>query len=427
MIKRIKSVLRSDLIKISSKTGIATAVRIAASFIVSKVLAIFVGPSGLAIMGHLNNVGNILQSLSTGGITVGVTKYVAEYADDKKQQDKVINASLKIIFICSSICTVLVLISFKYLGAYFFNTSAYDSVLFLLGLTLVLFSFNSLFIAILNGFKKYKLYITINIATSIISLLLTVGLVYQFGVYGALLSFVLSPAMVFFLSWYMVRNEQWLSLDFLRVKTDRKSVKLLGSFSLMVINNAVVGAVAQILVRFFLTGNMDIVAAGIWDGMNRLSAAYLLFLTASIQVYYLPTLAFIKDNKLLWKEILRTERIILPLALVIFIFIFLFRGFIIDVLFTKEFYLMKSVFALQLIGDLIKIASWLISYTMYAKAMVKNLIITDNLFTFFYVLVSYLFLTQSHLGLSSVYYAYILNNLIYLVFIYFFMKKHLAK
>ena len=57
MIKKIKSVLFSDLVKISSKTGIATAVRIAGSFIVSKVLAIFVGPAGLAIMGQLNNVG----------------------------------------------------------------------------------------------------------------------------------------------------------------------------------------------------------------------------------------------------------------------------------------------------------------------------------------------------------------------------------
>ena len=88
---------------------------------------------------------------------------------------------------------------------------------------------------------------------------------------------------------------------------------------------------------------------------------------------------------------------------------------------------MKSVFALQLIGDLIKIASWIIAYTMYAKAMVKNLIITDNIFTFFYVGISYLFLTHSNFGLSSVYYAYIINNLVYLVFIYFLMKKYLLK
>ena len=214
---------------------------------------------------------------------------------------------MKIVFVCSSICTLLVLIGYKFLGNYFFKTNTYNSVLLILGLTLILFSFNALFTAILNGFKKYKLYITINIATSIISLLLTIGLVYYFGVYGALLSFVLSPAIVFFISWYLVRKEDWLNFDFFRIKTDRKIVKLLGRFSLMAINNAVVGAMAQILVRLFITGNMNITAAGIWDGMNRLSAAYLLFLTASIQVYYLPTLSFIKDNKILWKEIIRTE------------------------------------------------------------------------------------------------------------------------
>ena len=120
MRKKIKQAITSDLVKVSSKTGIATAVRIAASFIVSKILAIFVGPSGLAVLGQLNNVGNIIQSLSTAGITVGVTKYVSEYSDDKESQQKVINNALKLTFISSAICTAAVLLSYKFLGTFLF-------------------------------------------------------------------------------------------------------------------------------------------------------------------------------------------------------------------------------------------------------------------------------------------------------------------
>ena len=427
MIRKLQGIIKSDLIKVSSQTGISTLVRIGASFIISKVLAIFVGPAGLAVMGQFNNLANILQSLSTGGITLGVTKYISEYADDKIKQSEIINNSIKVVLICSALCTLFVVLFYQLLGNYFFKNNEYNTILLILGLTLILFGFNSLIAAIVNGFKQFKLFVIINICTSIVSLIFTSIFSYFFGVQGALLSFVLSPAIVFFISWYLVRRQQWVHYNFLAIKTNKNVLKSLSRFALMAINNAVVGAIAQIAIRTFITGHMDLTVAGIWDGMNRLSAAYLLLITTSIQVYYLPTLSFIKNNKLLWKEIIKTEKIIMPITFLMFVAIFFCRGLIINVLFTKEFYLMKSVFALQLFGDFIKIASWIIAYTMYAKAMTKNLIITDNIFTFIYVAISYIFLNHTNFGLNSVYYAFILNNCIYLVFMYFFMRNKLLK
>lgn len=427
MIKKLQGIIKSDLIKVSSQTGISTLVRIGASFIISKVLAIFVGPSGLAVMGQFNNLANILQSLSTGGITLGVTKYISEYADDKIKQSEIINNSIKVVLICSATCTLFVVLFYQFLGNYFFKNNEYNTILLILGLTLILFGFNSLIAAIVNGFKQFKLFVIINICTSIVSLIFTSIFSYFFGVQGALLSFVLGPAIVFFISWYLVRRQQWVHYNFFAIKTNKNVLKSLSRFALMAINNAVVGAIAQIAIRTFITGHMDLTVAGIWDGMNRLSAAYLLLITTSIQVYYLPTLSFIKNNKLLWKEIIKTEKIIMPITFLMFVVIFFCKGLIINVLFTKEFYLMKSVFALQLFGDFIKIASWIIAYTMYAKAMTKNLIITDNIFTFIYVAISYLFLNHTNFGLSSVYYAFILNNCIYLVFMYFFMRNKLLQ
>lgn len=426
MITKIVNVLRSDLIRVSSKTGIATIIKLAAGFIVSKILAIFVGPSGLAFMGQLSNFGNIIQSLSTGGIGVGVTKYIAEYENEKDKQQIIINNAIKVTLICSVVCTVIVLFAYKFLGEFLFKSDIYNSIIVVLGATLILYSFNSLISTIINGFKNYKLYVIINLTTSIVSLVATVVLVYYFGVYGALLSFVLIPSIVFFISWFMVRDFNWLNLNAVKQSLDKSVLKKLGAFSLMAINNAVVGALAQLMIRKLISSNMDMDTAGIWDGMNRLSAAYLLLITTSIQVYYLPTLSVIKDKKLLWNEIMKTEKIIIPLAFFMFLIIFLFRGLIIDILFTKAFYLMKTVFAYQLLGDLIKIAAWIISYTMYAKAMTKQLILTDTLFTIMYVLVSYIMMNFLGYGLKAVYYSFIFNNIIYFLFMYFFMKNYIA-
>ena len=195
----------------------------------------------------------------------------------------------------------------------------------------------------------------------------------------------------------------------------------------MALNNAVVGGLVQIVVRHLLTKNMSLDVAGIWDGMNRLSTAYLILITTSIQVYYLPVLSYIKDRKLLWREIMKTEKIILPLTLAAFILIYIFRGIIIEILFSPQFYLMKSIIGLQLIGDLIKVGSWIIAYTFYAKAMTKNLILTDNIFTTTYVIIAYFLLTQTNLGLSSVYFAYIINNIFAFSTNFIIMKRYTSQ
>jgi PST family polysaccharide transporter len=50
-------------------------------------------------------------------------------------------------------------------------------------------------------------------------------------------------------------------------------------------------------------------------------------------------------------------------------------------LFTTEFSSMRELFAWQMMGDTVKISSWLLSYVMLGKAMIKTLMITEILFS----------------------------------------------
>jgi len=108
-----------------------------------------------------------------------------------------------------------------------------------------------------------------------------------------------------------------------------------------------------------------------------------------------------------------------------FAVLFLLRGLIINVLFSHEFFLMKDIFIYQLIGDLIKVAGWMMAYTMYAKAMTRPLIISDNVFTLINLSLCYLLIGPY--GLNAVYYAYIINGTIYMVFMYFFLRRYIYR
>jgi PST family polysaccharide transporter len=86
---------------------------------------------------------------------------------------------------------------------------------------------------------------------------------------------------------------------------------------------------------------------------------------------------------------------------------------------------MAGLFFWQLVGDFLKIASWLIAYLMHAKAMTKLFIITEIIFSGLYIWLA-MFLS-SVIGLIGIVFGYAVNYLIYSIVIYFFVYQNIEK
>jgi PST family polysaccharide transporter len=91
-----------------------------------------------------------------------------------------------------------------------------------------------------------------------------------------------------------------------------------------------------------------------------------MIITTSLGVYYLPRLSEIQDNNELKKEIFHGYKIIIPIVLMMSLMIFLLKEYIVLIAFSDKFMPMMELFKWQLIGDVIKIASWLLAYLMLA-------------------------------------------------------------
>ena len=59
-------------------------------FISNKVVAVFLGPSGMAILGNFRNLGAMLKSVATLGISTSLVKLVAENKENKKALSRVL-------------------------------------------------------------------------------------------------------------------------------------------------------------------------------------------------------------------------------------------------------------------------------------------------------------------------------------------------
>lgn len=417
--------LKADIFKIFSFTAISTLVKMFTSLISVKIVATIVGPSGIALLGQLNNFTTIAMIVASAGINNGIIKYVAEFKNSIEEVKKLLSTALKITLICA-VCSGMLMVVFNTdLSKIIMLSPNYGYLFIIFGFTIFLYALNGLIASILNGYKEFKFFVYVNILGSLFGLIFTLALVYVWGLKGALISAVTFQSIMFFISLWMIRKLQWVSKDYFNYKIDKLSFNKYIKYSLMTLVTAATAPIAQLLLRGHIIANISVVEAGWWEAMNRISNMYLMVITTSFSVYYLPRLAEISENSELRKEILKAFKIIVPILLVAFLGIYVCRFLVIKILFTKDFLKMENLFIWQLLGDFFKICSWLLAFLMIAKTMTKEFVFSEIFFTTLFLILAYAFMKYT--GVIGITQAYALSYFIYFLGMVILFRKILFK
>jgi PST family polysaccharide transporter len=221
-----------------------------------------------------------------------------------------------------------------------------------------------------------------NIAGSVFALLVTSAMVVQWGLMGALVGFAVYQSLAFFVTLALCVKTPWFRLSHLFGRMDKAVAKNLAKYTAMALTSAALVPLSHILIRNHLGQTLGWEAAGYWEAMWRLSAAYLMLVSTTLSVYYLPRLSELKTSAEIKKEILEGYRVILPVAVVCSLLVYLLREPIIKILFTPDFLPMEDLFFWQLTGDVLKIASWIFAFVMLSKSMTLFFISTEIIFSF---------------------------------------------
>ena len=399
------------LIKTSLLNGIAVIIKMLTLLGLNKILAIYVGPAGYAALGQFQNAVQMVITLASGAINTGVTKYTAEYHDDEVKQHAVWRTAGTISLVGSIMVAIGVITFNKPLAGWFLKDESLGSVFIWFAATLVLFVFNTLLLAILNGKKEIHRYVIANIAGSLFALVVTTIMAIQMGLYGALVALAVYQSLTFFVTLTLIYKARWFKLRYLFGGIDTQSAKNLVKFTAMALTSAACVPLSHILIRNHLGETLGWEAAGYWEAMWRLSAAYLMLVTTTLGVYYLPKLSELQKADDIKKEVLQGYKVILPIAATCGLVIYLLRDFIIKILFTPEFAPMAVLFGWQMVGDTLKIGSWIVAYLMLSKAMMKLFILSEIAFAASFYALSY-YLTGIS-GLEGVSIAHAANYLMY--------------
>lgn len=410
------------LLSVTMFTGLLTLARMGAGFLIAKIVAIYTGPTGMAMLGQLQSMITALNGVATSPVGNGIVRYTSQNIesglDNCSQWWKA--GLLWALAIFLLIFPLGVLFS-KHISIYLFNDPLYYWLVIVSCAVLPLSIINTLSISIINGQKLYRTYVTVGFISVSISTVAMILLIIKWNLSGALLAGALNSAIAGVVMIILSIKQPWLKLNFFWGKVKRERFKEIFKYVLMSITSALAMPLALVLVRNIMIEHVGWTETGLWQAVWKISEAYLAVITLALSTYYLPRLSELEGLEEIRYEISKTALIIMPIVSLMALSIYFLRDVAISLLFTEQFREARNIFLIQLIGDVIKILSWLYAFPMLARGATRWFISSEVFFSITFVILSYYFIV--HFGVQGASIGFAINYFMYFIFVYFNLNK----
>lgn len=419
---KIPKFIRANLLlKMTSLNAMVIVVRLFVGFFLQRELTDLVGKDGYAKVGSLRNLMNILMSITSLGVFNGVLAYVAEHKDNKPELQKLFSTTFVFTISGSVLCFVVLFFGAEFFSNYFFYTSEFAYIIKVVAIMVPFISIQRVFNGIVNGLSAYKQFAKIELLAYILGAALTLVLLYQYNIDGALFAIAIIPGIQVFVLLFIFVKVLREYVSFANISLTIPYGKRLLSFTLMSLTATVLVNFVELDLRNMLVDKMGEDDAGIWTAMTTLSQNYMVFSGAIFTLYVIPKFAGIYKKEDFLSEVLNIYKTLLPLFAVGMLAIYFLRFQFIKYVFI-DFDEMAPLFKWQLIGDFIRLMSLVLAHQFLAKKMVRNFVFTEILSLALFFGLSHLFV-QSY-GVEGVVLAHLVRYIIYFFVVLFLVWRY---
>lgn len=411
------------LFRVIGYTGIAGVLRLAVGLVSQKVIAVFLGTSGLAILANLRNFIEVLSAFSSVGAQNGIIAQVSA-SDTNNGLRSLLNTAITLFIGASILIGVFVFAKYDWIGLQLFIDPSYGALIQAAAFTLPFMGLLLLIEAFLSGKKSFQSVSNAQLLTTLFSAVLMITLLYFYGLIGALIALLFRPVIGFV--FFFIRFRKYLvEISFFSgFRLDLSRLKSLSPYIFMSLLAIGLVHVVELYLRGLISSKIDLNAAGLWTAMNTISSNYFVFIYAIFSLYVLPRFSENTPSFNLFSETKQILKILLPFVTLGLVFVYVLRVPITKLLYSVEFISITSLFKWQLTADWFRVIFLVFGYFLVAKKLIKEYVVVE-LFSF-----SVLILLSHHwigdFGIQGVVMANALRYLGCLALVLFLLRKKLV-
>jgi PST family polysaccharide transporter len=409
--------MMKQFFKVTILSGVYTLLKMIVGFIISKFIAIYTGPAGIAMLGQVQSIMTITTGVAAAPVGTGLVRYTAE----NWQKGEVAcspwwTACLRITLIFLVVLIPTIVLFSGSLSSLLFDNQYYSWLIVLSACVLPFSVVNILIASVINGQQKYRQYILLGMLSVLIATGVMILLIIYFGLTGALIATTLYTAIAGIVLIFFCINKKWFRLNYWFVKIDTTHLKPIINYTLMALVTAAAMPLALLTVRKILIENAGWENAGHWQAVWKISEVYLGVITIALSTYLLPRLAALKEVNLVRKEINSISIYVFTITAILAIIVYYLRDVSITILFTEDFREARNLFLYQLIGDVIKISGFLYAYPLLAQGKIKVYVASEIIFSCLFVIFGFIFIR--YYGVQGANLGYLFNYSLYFIFAY---------
>jgi PST family polysaccharide transporter len=421
---KLPSFFKKNLIlKITSLNSLVVGIRLLVSLIVQNLLAQYTGQSGIAKVGQIRNLSNILTSLSSFGVFNGIVKYVSEYKNNEKGLTKLFST----VFVISSIATIFISVIIftcsKELSSWLFLSEDYYLVFHILSVIVPFIAMNRIFNAIISGLSAYKVHAKIEVIWYLIASIFLLISLYYYNIEGVLIAIAVTPLVQFLVLTLIFGKTINDYVKFKKLSLQTPLIKVLLGFSLISFVATVCLNFVEINFRTLISEKISENEAGIWTAMSSISKIYMQFLITVFSIYILPKYTSLNFSHEFKNEVKAIYKTLLPIVVLGMLLVFFSKKYLILSIYNESFLSMTILFKWQLLADLVRFIANILSFKFLAKKQIKHFVSTQLIGLTTYLIMGNL-LIDLYL-VEGLVMALFFSNLIYLIVVLTVLRKDL--
>jgi PST family polysaccharide transporter len=407
------------LYKVFSFSLVSITIKFLVGFVLTKLFAILLGPSGIAVLGNMKSVMQILMSSASFGMQRGIIRFTSEFREQRHAFQKLLG-TLHIIY--GSIALVIAVVLFflsDYLANVILQDDKYAWLFQILAIIVPFQGFHVLYFSILQGLDNYKKVVWVELVMIFCNLIFVGVSTFKFGLTGALFSVACMPVFYFFISVVFLKSD----IPNFKIAWSSSTAKNLFLYALMTLFSGIAFPLLFILIRNHISSVLGIDEVGYWEAVNQFSFFYFILLNSVMLMYVLPKITAQTDNVFYRSQVVEYVKKIMPLFAVFLIVLFLLRKYAILVLLSPEFTSIETLFGWQLLGDFFRAMTLIFSIYFHARRLAIPYITIDALLIVLLFILTTVFVDSY--GLIGAVKAHFISYFIYFIVTVFWLRKTL--
>lgn len=370
------------ILKSSSIIGGASVINILIGLVRTKIVAVLLGPTGVGLVSLYTSLMSTASAVATMGVGTIGTRQIAEALgkEDERALAVVRRAMFWGALLLASAGALVVWAMREVLAVKVLGGAEHSTVVGWLALGVALSVAGASQGALIQGMRRIGDMARLSVYGSVLNTALGVGLLWNWGQAG-LVAFVLIGPLVSFLlgHWYVSRLPK-LRSDPIAVREMAHQWQTLLRLGVPFMGAGVVGAFVQLWIRVEVGNTLGSEALGHFQAAWAISMQYIGFVLGAMGADYYPRLTgVIHDHKAATRLVNEQTEIALLLSAPIFIAMIGLTPWVIQLLYTDAFLPAVNVLRWQILGDVLKVASWPLGFVILAAGCGKTFFWTETL------------------------------------------------